>query len=207
MPQTACFTDLFQINTPYTASKSFVPIQNKIAGHVSENMGRPFIPYCGAVLDATLVPPDAMLIPDTIAHNITFIATFFDFFKEARLASVNFFTDQVGAGFSDITSDLYAGYLAKKTINVGEAGYIRYFQVAEIIKNFWTDINPALTLPQYYDALTGLENKIIAMCSKDLYIPPAIYNWDAASALSIDATAWKLASANWRGLLTVEFLQ
>jgi hypothetical protein len=201
MPQTGCYRETFQPNTPVFASKSYMPIQSKIAGHFTPDMGRPFIPYCGAILDPVSL---TMLMPDTILNNQTFIAAFIDTFKEARQASINFYNDLVGSTIDPASP--FASYLAKKTI-VDNAMEVRFYQVCEIVSNFWTNANAGWTPDQYTSALAGLEAQIIAEADHSLYIPNARYDWDAASALSILATAWKLANGNWKGLLTIEFAQ
>lgn len=202
MPQNACYREIFQPNTPVFASQNFIPVQNKVGGYVVANMQRPYLPYCGCVLDALA----NTMIPDTIANNQTFIRTFIEYFKSVRQASVNYYNDLVGTSQIDPASP-YAGYLAKTTFTIGSAAYARYFQLAGIIQDFWANANPAWTVTEYSNALAGLVSRLVQDADKALYIPPAIYNFDTLDQFAVQFLAWKTANANLKGFLTVEFYQ
>lgn len=203
MPQTACFREIFQPNSPVYASLQFQPIQNKIGGFIASDRGRPYVPYCGAIIDPVTL---TLLIPDTIVNNKLNIIVFKDYFDAVRQASLNFYFDLVGNTTIDPNSP-YAGYLAKNTSDIASAIYGRYRQLYTIVWNFWQSANVLWTAEQFQNALNGLVEIIKQQADKSLYIPNAEYNFNAGNAFTVSWTAYKAMSPDLRGFLTVEIQQ
>lgn len=197
MSQSSCFTNTFTLSDFVYPSVNALPL-SKGSGQWIFNPSRPFIPYCGATLNA-----NGVYIPDTIAQNVVQIATFVNFFKECRQASINEVQDVAGSEFS---SDLFQGYLYKTTF-ANAQNFQRYLQLAGIIFEFWTNANGAWTAEQYFNALNQLVATLIQQADKNLYIPPGGYTLANASALALNLDAWKAANANFVGMLTLEFYQ
>jgi hypothetical protein len=199
MSQTACFTNIFTVSDNVTYSENVLKMSFGGATFEPSNNGRPFIPFCGAVLSG------GKYIPDTVANNIAHIATFYDYFNECRNASINM-VQQVALPTSQYQSALYQQYLYKQTFAAGGM-QDRYFQTATMIFNFWNTANPAWTVTEYYNALSQLKRNIMETADKMCYIPPGDYTFTAATAIAVDITAWKAASATFAGLLVLEFYQ
>lgn len=201
MPQEACFRNIFELNSPVFTSKSTLPVSQPhlIDWEVPVNTGRPFIPYCGYILNV-----DGVAMPDSIANNQNNAITFVHFFKECRLASINYYDDLPG---STIDSEYFKGYLAKKTFADVDSNYRRYIAAADIIWNFWNNANLAWSNSEYISALDALSSKIANEFDKSLYIPNAIYDFLGGSDIDTDLDAWFLANPNFAGFLTVEFYQ
>lgn len=201
MAQTACFTNIFTVSDVITSSNNNIRVAFQGVLVPPSNNGRPFIPYCGAVLNVG----NGLYTPDTVANNILFINTFVDFFKECRQASINMVQD-IGPPASQYQSELYQGYLYKQTF-ANTAALQRYLQNAAIVFDFWTNANPAWTNEQYFNALTGLRNKIASEADKMLYIPNGDYTFAPASPIAVDLAAWLAGNVSFAGLLCVEFYQ
>lgn len=195
MSQTACFTSLFQINTPFTTGQNQLLMQ---VGHLGKRFipQRPFIPIAGGNVGNPFTP-------DTIANNILFAQTFLDFFTEARQASINMVQAVVG---SEYLSNLYQQYLYKTTF-ASPQNLLRYQMNASLVYNFWQNANLAWTATEYYNALNDFAAMIQQQADKEFYIPPGQYDIDAASAFGLNLTAWETANPNFTGFLIVEFYQ
>jgi hypothetical protein len=204
MPQNACFRELF-VSTG--SGNSAIPSINVLqmssfmgAEWVTEDNGRPFIPYCGSVLNA-----NGISVPDSIANNQLFISAFADLFKDCRTASINYVQDSLASPRIN-PENPFAGYLYKKTF-ADVSMYNRYLQNCGIVFDFWTTANPLWTPLEYTDALNTLRNQIISNADKTLYIPNGIYTFPVAGSLYVALTAWKAASPAFNGFLVIEFYQ
>lgn len=197
MAQTACFTNIFTISDFALASKNALRLQGGI-GEWNFDHDRPFIPISGAILNA-----NGVYVPDSIANNKLFIATFVDFYKECRQASINMVQGVPGSTYQ---SELYQGYLYKKTFADANQ-FQRYLEIIGIVFEFWNTADAAWTTLQYYDALTKLATNLSIEADKNLYIPPGVYQINPLSALSIDLDAWKAGNASFVAMLVLEFYQ
>lgn len=197
MAQTACYTSLFTLSDFVYGNVQGMPV-SKGSGNWVFSPGRSFIPYAGATLNA-----NGIMVPDSIANNISFIATFVNLFKEARQASIN---EVQGIGGSEYDSDFYQQYLYKRTYQ-NDIQTQRYLQQIGIVFDFWTNANLAWTPEEYLFALKNLVSTLIEQADKNLYVPPGLYTIDNVSALAINLDLWKAGNAAFIGFLTTEFYQ
>lgn len=195
--ETACFTSLFQPNTPFTGGQNILLMQ---AGHLGKRLKpqRPFIPIAGVVASGS------GYAPDTIANNVLFSQTFLDAFTECRQASINESLDLVGG--SEYISDFYLQYLYKTTYDNAQ-NLLRYNNNAQLVYQFWQNANLAWTNTEYYDAINNLVNTIQQQADKAFYIPPGQYDFIVGSAFNIDMVNWETANPLFLGFLIVEFYQ
>ena len=199
MPQTPCFTEIFVSNgnNALVSSQAILIGSKGVGSYILSDSGRPFIPFCGAVLNA-----NGVYVPDTAANNQTFAATFTQIFKDARQASINYVTDAVGFPSGNVTP--LSSYLYKKTFSVAADNQM-FLQNSGIVFDFWLNANPAWTNAEYSAALSRLKQDIQQFASKDLYIPNNFYSLSAA--LDALILAWKTANPLMVAFLGVELYQ
>jgi len=200
MPQTPCFGSYFPSPGLLIGSGSQGILQLSqphLLAWALPNTGRPFVPIAGVVPHPTIA---GAFVPDTLANNVAFRATFVNLAKEAYIASTNFSTNALVG--STIVSPNFAGYLYKKLVAapIMEA---RYINIYTMVEQFYATA-AAWTSEEFYDNLTDLMNKIALQADKDLYIPPGAYTFTSVSPVGVNLIAWKAASATFYGVLGVE---
>jgi hypothetical protein len=172
-------------------------------GFFLTNVGqRPFIPIAGMSFDAGTQTNRYLPVASNKAQ---MGLTAMKWFIASLNASTNYALDN-GAGADQIlpadSDENYYGYLYKR-IGASSNMLQRFNYIANLVFNFWLNSDAAWTTAQYEDAIRKFKTELKGLADPNLYLINAL-DCSAASVLSIQIAAFKVADANLHGFECLE---
>lgn len=191
MSQTPCFSRYFvnpqQVQINKGGEMRAIP---KIPDVFDISFGRPFVPVF--LVEYQIYDGIGYIVPMDLATHQTnkniFLSLWDAFYKASENSALG---TQPGYSYLSGTFDQYLyKRLAQKTYERS-----RYDAIAAQVWNFYDKIDPATTQSQFLIALDGFMQQMIGLIDRELFAPPSLYNFDAATDIGPLLEALHLSSA------------
>lgn len=177
MAQTPCFSRYFvnpqQVQINKGGEMKAIP---KIPDVYDIRFGRPFVPVF--LVEYQIYDGVGYIVPMSLANHQTYKNVFLSLWDAFYRASVN---SALGTepGYSYLDGN-YDQYLYKR-LTQKEYEKSRYDAIAAQVWNFYDKIDPLTTQSQFLIALDAFMQQMIGLIDKELFAPPSLYNFDAAT--------------------------
>lgn len=195
------FVGTQQFEVPYSTQILPLFFNTKGAGSVTMHVcQRPVVPIWGVGLNPATDAYD--FLPSTKGNEVSLIRVA----QSTLLASRNISATPTVVGVDTYFSGDYPDYQARK-VQDSPCTNNRYLEVYNKAVQFFT-LHAAIGAFDIalYKELTDLQAKIMRESDKQMFIPPGIYDFAAASTAAIALQAWKTADANLVALYGVEIV-
>lgn len=207
-----CLKEYFQTAGGLLRTSTNISVTRSAKGgglfEVRSSIGKPFIPFCGVVLDAS-----GALKPDTIAHHKTFVDTFVKMFLQFLAASNN-----ARDGLSGGTTAEYVQKFGQSNIDFSQylvtkigqpqsetnALYAGYLNAMNLVWDFWNMSDAAWSDAQLFDALAKFQDTLRRNVYPRLYIPPGQYLFNTGNTFEVAFSAWIVAVPTLTGFRSIE---